>query len=96
MLSLREFLTRSGIRQSEFARRLAVRLGKRVRPQNVHRWTREKGDPVYVVPEPAMVEAIFAETEGLVTPASWYTLPAAGCAVGLEAERRAVRRRGAA
>ena len=72
MLSLAQYLVAEGIGKSEFARRLTDRLGKRVPPQSVHRWTLPRTEPDYAVPRAKVVEAIAAETENQVAPASWY------------------------
>lgn len=72
MLSLADFLKGSAISKSAFARRLTERMGERITPQTVHRWTLPKDDPDYSVPGRRRVEAIEQETEGKVAPASWY------------------------
>ena len=72
MLTLAQYLAAQNVGKSEFARRLGARLGERVPPQSVHRWTLAKSDRDYSVPGRKRVEAIAAETDGEVTPASWY------------------------
>jgi hypothetical protein len=72
MLSLAQYLEANSIGKSEFARRLSVRLGERVPPQSIHRWTVNAYHPDYCVPQKRKVEAIEAETNGEVGPASWY------------------------
>ena len=72
MLTLAQYLVAQKVGKSAFARRLGDRLGERVPPQSVHRWTLDKTHPDYSVPGRARVEAINVETEGLVAPASWY------------------------
>lgn len=72
MLSLADFLRNAAIPKSTFARRLTERLGERITPQSVHRWTLPKSHPDYSVPGRRRVEAIDLETGGQVGPASWY------------------------
>lgn len=72
MLSLAQYLEAEGIGKSEFARRLTTRLGKRVPPQSVHRWTLARTERDYAVPRAKVVEAIRAETDNKVEPGSWY------------------------
>lgn len=72
MLSLAQYLAAQGIGKSEFARRLTDRLGRRVPPQSVHRWTLPRTEADYAVPRAKIVEAIAAETDNQVAPASWY------------------------
>lgn len=72
MLSLAQYLEEKSIGKSEFARRLSDRLGERVPPQTIHRWTVPKDHPDSCVPQKRKVEAIAAETNDEVPAASWY------------------------
>lgn len=85
MLTLAAWLSsQPDLSQSEFARRLAKRLGKPVSSQNVHRWTREPTHAEFSIPEPRAVVAIYFETDRQVPLESWY-----GHLVGEEAVKAA-------
>lgn len=71
-LTLRDWLHARGVKQNEFARRISQRVGQVVPVGTVNRWAKLPSDPLYTIPQPALVQAIRAETDGQVDGDSWY------------------------
>ena len=58
--------------QADFAGRLSKEADQDVPVATVNRWVREPRDPLYTVPQPAMVQLIRGLTGGEVDGDSWY------------------------
>lgn len=78
-MTLRDWLHARNMSQTEFARRLSARVGQPVPVATVNRWAKLASHKLYTIPQPALVQAIRSETEGVVDGESWYprdlTLP---------------------
>jgi hypothetical protein len=71
-VTLRDWLHANGVSQVAFRQRLQARTGVEIKAGTMNRWCKRPVDADYTIPQPAMVQAIRAETEGAVTGDSWY------------------------